>query len=602
VSPSADRRALRRTRRRAGAADQPARDAGFTLLEIIVALGILTMVMVALLPQLIVGLRSTGTARLVTQAKGVAQGELERMRNLPFHIAPAAGDFVDVLDYYYPDVTTPTSTPTCMSGDQYLVPATTWSGYVDETSAARCDYEPSTGAFYRTVQVMPASAGIGSFTVVTATQFLSGSTPPAPVSPLSTYDTQSESKDDPASSQIGVTITVLYADRETLKPVSTYTQISQRLPSTTRVRLEADVRAVEVGSVTPDKVPLSLSAGLLSLNGSVSYASTVTANRAATSAGLATGQQEGGASHSLSAPPSATAAQVTTSAGAMPAGSCSATTSYACWGSTRLSEVTASAADGLPLVGSALLPAQAMLTSSSGGGLSFRNDLTNSYRTGLGLGTELFRLDNSESPHGSALNGCAVGTSGTGTSSYVTASGYLRTTATDDAAAPGEAEACAVARAESFEVLPTAGAADGIVRVELAKASARCLLQGSAHTAAATYDYAATVQYWNGSTYVTAATITPTTVVDPLDAIDLSTVSVGGGKVLGDYIASWSALTPDEVTTTAAAGLAEVTLPGVVTIATQPVRPDATDATLADESSVLSIAVGALDCSAEDQR
>ena len=106
-------------------------DEGFSLIEIIVALGIFSVVLVALLPQLIVGIQATGTARIVTQAKGISQGQLERMRHLPFHIAPAAGDFVDVLDYYYPDVHAPTTTPTCKAGDDYELPTVGWSGYVD---------------------------------------------------------------------------------------------------------------------------------------------------------------------------------------------------------------------------------------------------------------------------------------------------------------------------------------------------------------------------------------------------------------------------------------------------------------------------------------
>ena len=68
------------------------RDDGFTLIEIIVALGVIMTVMAAVLPQLLVGIRSGETSRLVTQTKGVAQGQLERMRNLPYYVAPEAGD------------------------------------------------------------------------------------------------------------------------------------------------------------------------------------------------------------------------------------------------------------------------------------------------------------------------------------------------------------------------------------------------------------------------------------------------------------------------------------------------------------------------------
>src|SRR5213592_2924075 len=117
--------------------------------------------MVALLPQLIVGMRATGTARLVTQAKGVAQGELERMRDLPFYVSTAAGG-VDVLDTYYPRRTATSPAPTCAtgSGQPNEPQPSSWSGYVSPT-ATRCTYEPGydvwrasgrAGAFYRSVR------------------------------------------------------------------------------------------------------------------------------------------------------------------------------------------------------------------------------------------------------------------------------------------------------------------------------------------------------------------------------------------------------------------------------------------------------------------
>jgi len=192
-------------------ADNTRRDAGFTLVEIIVALGILMVVATALLPQLVVGIRSTGIARTVSQAKGVAQGQLDRMRNLPFHVSPAAGDYRDVLDFYYRNLTAGT-TANCPSSGPDVVPQTSWSGYV-ASGVSRCRYEPASGVFYRKVEVVPASAGNSGFVLVVDTQFLSGATPPAPVTPPPGYDTQTTGKDTPSSSQIGITVTVVYSSR-----------------------------------------------------------------------------------------------------------------------------------------------------------------------------------------------------------------------------------------------------------------------------------------------------------------------------------------------------------------------------------------------------
>jgi len=579
------------------------RDEGFTLLEIIVALGVLTTVMMALLPQLVVGIKATGTARLVSQAKGISQGQLERMRNLPFHIAPAAGEFVDVLDYYYPDDDAPGTTPACMTGATYRTPVVGWSGYVSTASASRCDYEPATGAFYREVKLVPATSGIANFTVVVDTQFLSGATPPLPVSPLSGYDTLAVGKDNPASSQIGVTVTVLYDARGTLHPVTTYTQMSERITSLTRVRSEADARVLDVGSVTADGVPLTLSAGLLNLNGSVSYASTVKANLAAASAGLATGEQKGGASTNLSAPPNQTSSASPAPADMLGTGGCA----YACWGDTLSGGFSMSAENGLPHAGTAVSPAQVLLTGIANDGLSFGNSLmaaSDVYRPALDLTPPLLRLDPSAAQVPSGLSGCAAGA--TGASSQLSASGYLGATPSDGTST---VESCAVARATPVELFPTTFAPHGVVRIVLERAATRCLVQGSAHAASADYDYRAVVDYYSGTGstnqsgpgYTTAATIVPGQTIDPLASVPLST-SVGGTRTLGDYISSWSALTFGRVTQVASAGVAQVTLPGVVTIASQPVRPDSTSPTGFDETSVVSLTVGALSCRAEDAR
>lgn len=566
------------------------------MVEVIVALGILMVVVVTLLPQLIVGIRATGTARLVTQSKGIAQAELERMRNLPYHISYEAGNFRDVLDFYYKDLQAG-ATPTCQDASgAFTSPQTSWTGYVGPTGA-RCSYEPQSGAFYRTVRQVPAANGIAAFTLVVGTQFLSGTTPPQPVTPTTGYNTQTTSGGRPASHQIGVTVTALYADRTTLKPASTFTQISNQLPATTRVRAEASATALQVGSVTLSNGPVSLSSGLVNLTGSLTYASTVTGNLAGISAGLATGETSTDTSRTVSAPPTTTATVHTPGVGSLGTTGCV----IACWGATRLDLPVFSAASGLPNAGSVASPAQALLTDTQNAGLSFGNSASADYRPGLNLSPPLLKLDTTATTAVSGIaTGCALGT--TGTSSYVTGSGYLRTTAVDAATEPSVVDACTVARTSSISLLPTVDAPRGVVLVELRRSVARCQVAGTSHAASTSFDYEAIVKYWDGSTYQTAATVTPATTTDPLDAVDLATISVGGSKFLGDYISSWSALTGSEVTATAGGGQANVKIPGVVTISTQPVRNHATLAGQLDETSVISLTVGALNCSAMDAR
>lgn len=575
-------------------------DSGFSLVEVIVAIGVLMILMIALLPQLVLGIQTTGTARLLTQAKGVAQGELEKMRNLPYYISPVAGDFRDVLDTYYRNGSTaPGTVPSCQTtGGQLTIPQAGSSGFV--ASGARCAYEPA-GAFYRMVR-----AGT-DFTVVVDTQFLSDATPaagtpPQPVTPPTIYNSQPSLpsqyvRSQPPSRQIGVTVTVLYRDRATVRAVSTSTQFADRPVADVRVRSEANVTTLKVGSETTQDGPVSLAAGTLNLNGSLNYASTVNATLAATSASVATGAQGNGASASLTAPSASTVTASSTDNGGWLGTQCG----LVCWGGTRVDTPSISATDGLPLAGSQATPMQALVTARGGhDGMSFNNSTATDYRVPLQLKPPLLRLDSNAvlSPSGITAD-CVPG--GLATSAYVSAGGYLLTTAATDSVRPSTVESCAAARTSSISLFPTTFAVNGVVVVELTRATARCTVAGAAHTPSTRYDYSAVVKYWNGSAYQAVATIVPGMTSDPLDAVDL-TAPVAPGLQLGDYIASWSALKSSEVTATAVNGVAEVTLPGVVTIASQPVRPDPSAPDGLDAASTVSVAIGALGCHAEDRR
>jgi len=242
---------------------------------------------------------------------------------------------------------------------------------------------------------------------------------------------------------------------------------------------------------------------------------------------------------------------------------------------------------------------QALVTDTASNGVSFGNSSPAEYRPELKLTLPLLRVhpDAVAAPSGIST-GCVSG--GSGTSSYVAAGGYLRTTAITDPVAPSVVESCAVARASSISLFPTDFAPKGVVVVELIGAKTQCTVAGAAHTPSVAYDYSAVVKYWNGSVYQTLPTISPSMPTDPLDAVDLATTSVGGGRKLGDYIASWSSLLNSEIPTTATNGVAQVKLPGVITIASQPTRLGVAPAL--DATSVVSVAIGALGCLAEDAR
>lgn len=580
------------------------RDAGFALIEVIVAIGIFAVVATAVLPVFVTGLTSTGKARQVTQAKGVAQGQLERMRNLPYHVAWDSGDYRDVLDYYYRDVA-PASAPTCKTGSSYAGPQDSWKGYVPEESTARCDYEPQTGAMYRSV-----IAGADGFMVVVDTQFLSDETPPTVLAPSADYTTHgatASGHDTPVSNQVGVVVTVLYSDRGVLHPVSTYTRIADQPDAPQQLHAAADATSLDVGSVTPSDAAVSLDAGLLHLSGGLTYASTADLTLASTSAGVASGAPGGGAAATLAVPPATTGSSSTTQV----AGSLDGTCDRACWGGTRVDLGPASSQDGLPNLGSVLAPMQALLTDTVNGGLAFDNGPVAARRSDLALDATAPVVGLAPDALPTASGVSATCTGGGGTPAYVAASGFLRTTSLKDPASPSVVETCARGTAGAVSVFPTSFAPEGVIQVRLDSAAARCLLSGAAHTPTTDFSYQAAVRYHvpggegTYSDWIVVSSSDPAT-EDPLDAIPLTT-DVGGGLELGRFVDTWSALRVGEVAVRSAAGSVAVEVPGVVTILTAPtltgtVPLEGHPEVLVAPSSAVSLTVGAASCSAQDAR
>ncbi|WP_028639109.1 type II secretion system protein [Nocardioides sp. URHA0032] len=572
MSPSAERRT------------RPVDD-GFTLIEIMVAFGIVLVVLTALLPQLIVGIRSGEVARQATQAKAVAQGQLDRMRNLPYHVEPDAGDYRDVLDYYFRDTTPAGATP-CTDSDG-LATLPIGHGFLAD-GAARCSYEPE-GDAYRYVLEDATS----DFIVVVDTQFLSAPAADGTshvVEVNSDYDTQVNGDDNPASFQIGVTVTVLYERRGTTKPFTTYTQIADQPLTQTRISATASATAISVGSVTTSNGAVSLDVGLLDLDGSLGFASTASASLAGASGGLSTGQKSEGASVAASAP-------ATASSQPGLAGGLDAACTLACWGTTQSDIGPLTATDGLPNAGSVASPMQARLTGTDAAGraISFDNGDPATYRDGLSLASPLVRLDpDAEETVEGVTSTC--GTSTVGTSAFVRSLGYLRTTDTNPVV-----EACAVSTAAWVSLFPTDFAPRGVLRVRLVHASADCQVDGASHTAQTpSVDYEVEVKRWAGpgdDDYASVATITPS---GDADLPDPATLAAGADHTVGDYVGSWSALTTAGYELTAVGGVSSVQVPGAFTLTSQPVRTGALDGV--DPTSAVSFTVGEVGCFAEDAR
>jgi prepilin-type N-terminal cleavage/methylation domain-containing protein len=580
--------------------------AGFSLLEVVVAIAILGVAMAGIGPQMLTSIRASGTAKLVSQAKGVLQGQLDAMRTLPFRVTPTAGDHRDMLDTYYRDLVAPTAAPNCGTAAAYNAPLASWSGYVPANSVARCSYEPAAVPMYRRV-IPPGSGDVpAGFAVVLDTTFVSAGTAPVVLTPMAGFNTQTAGKDRPPSSQVGVTATVLYKDHARWKPVTVYTQIASRTPSETRIKLEARGTAVDIGTTLSTGESVTMTGGSLDLNGSLSTTSQARVNLEAIGGATSGSGRVSGAAISKEAPYT-NLLNLNVSTGDLGSG-CSQT----CWGASLIPPFVLAADNGLPRAGVSglpglLNPVQTLLPDNvTRDGFQFRAETP----TLPGLSSTLVSMDAVPSVPSVLTNlvgglyNCAF--SITGPTSHLTGSGYINSTDETAASNPLSAEACGGAHTDVIRVLPTALAPDGLIRIT-ARSAAKCTVTGVAHTASTNVSYRAEVEYWKWTPgvevlgveivpghgqYVSAGVITPTTSTDPLAAVPLTTM-VSNDKTLGDYFQSLTGLMASQVTVSAANHVAQVTIPALVTIQTQPV---------AGSGSAVSVAVGASSCYAEDNR
>lgn len=602
-------------------------DDGFTLVEVIVALGILMTLLVAVLPQLVGGIRATDRARQVTQAKTLVAAELERMRNLPFQVQPNAGQYVDLFDRYFQDRTPPATaiagTPGCLDADgRHRVPTPASTGYVD--SAARCPWELP-APFYRVVRTADGHEEKGiepdpdleGFVVVVDTQFVNASTPPAVAAPAAAYDTKVDGKDLPATAQVRVRVTVLLDRPSDRAPVSTTTQIARSYQTTTRARAAADATALEAGTTLADGTAVSVSGGLIDLDASLVASSRVDMSAAGLTASAGTGESGGTARTGGTAPPDTALGFGTLAGGQLTTAGCQ----LVCWGGGQpFGAWQPTTSNGLPGIGTSTSPVEVSLkTPSATGGFALRMGVGAgaALLPDRGLANPVVRLRSGDFASG-VSSSCTV--SSADGNLRLHAGGWAYTTA-----APG-ADACATARTAEVAVLPLGTPASPfegrsehpLVLVRLLNASARCQVDGTSHAPTISRDFGVQVSYWNGSAYVPLRAgdggSTAPTVFTPDNGGQLpdpSTLDVGPRK-LSLWIESWSVARPGAgIETTQRAGLARVEIPSIVNILTKPLRQQVTDGIpevdggglpVTDDRSTLAMSIGSLACTAEDRR
>lgn len=181
--------------------------AGFSLIEILVAMAIFLIVSAGVTSMMIVGVRSTAGARLTTMGKAVAQQQMEDIRGRTFYVPysndPDVGTTadVDILDRYFPDTYT-----------DHMTDPWGWESW----------YTAGGGDAYYTV-VSPADNNGVTLTVETRFVDNGGNT----IVPTSSYNTEASGSDNPPSDLISVKVTATWLSRGTEETYSIDSIISR---------------------------------------------------------------------------------------------------------------------------------------------------------------------------------------------------------------------------------------------------------------------------------------------------------------------------------------------------------------------------------------
>lgn len=559
-------------------------DGGFTLVEVLVALSIFAVAAAALLPLLIMSAKAAAVARLETQAKNLSQQQIERMRNLSFHVAHQNGDYVDMLDLYYTDMTgtvgtlTPSSTPRDSTAYQDAN-GTVSVQYL--TDAGGVGGAP-TGPAYRVSGLQ--FVGYPGLSMDVYTQFLrttrSVATPPA------TYNSQADGVDAPPSQLAGITVITTWTSGGKSETYRTYTEVADGRSTTSLQATQARATALRVNGTDSSGNVLLAQAGVVQADGSVTSGSRASAAAEAARLEQVGVSSELGANASVAAPPSPAGTTGTPSAVApkVLAGASINPCGWGSMGSTQVSDVSATTGIQQPQVpsdgGTDVSAASAKRVQSgvlvggsgcSGYNLGYRPDADGLWVPPAGYGVDASKplVAIRDSSGSSTLGNAAALATG-----QVTASQLVT--------APIFSSSYASASTKSVEMLPVTGFANGLIRAQLNSSSVTC--RSGAATAAA---YNLQVIHPAGTTSISWSSTSGSVPALP----DPSTITFTVGGVphsLGEYL-SWSVASQVSEGTNGVSSFGpvlRVTLHQVVTGTT-------TDTT---------IEMGVLSCVADDRR
>lgn len=561
------------------------RDSGFSLIEIVVAMGLLGVVLVASLPMFLSMVRSTGVTKQQTQAKNLSQERLEQVRDLRFHVANQNGPYLDLLDVYYTDARTGYARPAVTVGSDTLT-----GQYV--STGGGTNGEPA-APYYRVA--IGALAGAPGFSQVVTAQFLGpdGLTPVPRTRFENAYNSQLPGVDSPPTLTLGLTVITTWDQAGQTKRFRTYTQVTETRPDRPVIQSQARAVAVELSSTAADGSGLVLQGGVASLDGSQSSGSAVS--------GYTTGALARRSGTSVVEGRKATFQLPTNPVVLSDAGSGAAQTSGgACtwfgFGRTSVDNVTGDVAGGLPKapadVDAPVTPRNAITgrldddPSNGCGLLSFTNTVSGGVARTDAVGVQMGAAPFARLASAGTATGAVTG------SAYVTATSLLTT----PQATRSGGRAGMVRPVVLFPGSPLSGS-QGLVSARLTTAAVDCV-SGAPGTVAATYSL--TVGWYGAPT--SAGPFGPrsrtwvydgTTLTATGDTWDPASTWVDPTTTLDAFVTGGAPVLPTTGANSGQRGFPS----GIMTLTTAPTLQGATAGT-----SAVRVRLGQLTCVADDER
>lgn len=550
--------------------DRHGDEAGFTLVEVLVALVVFAMVSSAAIGMFIAATRASLIAKMDTGAKNLSQERLEQLRNLPFHIdhnTGATAEQDDLLDTYFTAYSA--SNATCLTRG-FVHGGTATSSTAPAAGSVRCTYygDPATGDFYR--YDIPTVPGYSKYSQYVTVQFLgSNGAGGAALDVPSTYNTQGDptTADIPVSGFVGARVTTLWTVGKTSKRNSVFTLISQGRPAPTTVSFNSQATAMTVTGRLTSSATFTSQAGVVNVDGAATRNTIASTSAQGVYAAVDPGDRINGScaiassagTTSACTSPSATGLSVKDAANNL----------LGTFGPSSASGVAISTSSSLPQVGTADAtgnPTGLVIGSidSSGsapdiGGQTIYGASTVVPVAGyvgdpalmLNTGKPLVYIDK---PANASVTVCGNASAPTiaGTSipsSAAFSAGYGTTVG----GVSHFASTCVASQVLGTHLFPTSFAQQGILLLDFTS-QVTCRTNGGLYDAAANPNggkglagYSGTVRVWNSSTssWGSAISFSPSA---PLDTVLPLTTVVAPGLTLGNYIGSWSSNTPAQMT------------------------------------------------------